>query len=113
MQAQIAAASAILLFASCAVSPARAGDLRLSLQAQQALDRIYRGDPDAGISAARDIERAEPQNPVGFLLEGEAEWWKSFCDACEIKWGQFDAWHRGKKPEDEAYFRLADKAIDL
>jgi hypothetical protein len=113
MQAQIAAASAILLFAWCVVSPARAGGLRLSPQAQQALDRIYSGDPDAGISAARDIERADPQNPVGFLLEGEAQWWKSFCDACEIKWGQFDAWHRGKKPEDDAYFSLADKAIDL
>jgi hypothetical protein len=93
--------------------PARAGGLALSPQAQQALDHIYGGDPDAGIAAARDIERAQPQSPVGFLLEGEAEWWKFYCAACEIKWGQFDAWHRAKEPADEAYFALADKAIAL
>jgi len=93
--------------------PARAGGLKLSPQAQQALDRIYSGDPDAGIALARGIEQAEPQSPVGFLLEGEALWWKTFCGACEIKWGQFDAWHRDKKPEDRTYLALAEKAIDL
>ena len=35
------------------------------------------------------------------------------CEPCEIKWGQFDAWHREKIPADEAYFALADKVIDL
>jgi tetratricopeptide (TPR) repeat protein len=94
-------------------TPARAGGLTLSPQAQQALDDIYRGDPDAGVAAARDIERAQPQSPVGYLLEGEAEWWKFYCASCEIKWGQFDAWHRPREPEDDAYFALADKAIDL
>jgi hypothetical protein len=94
-------------------TPARAGGLTLSPEARQVLDHIYSGDPDAGIAAARDIERAQPLSPVGFLLEGEAEWWKFYCAACEIKWGQFDAWHRAEEPEDEAYFALADKAIDL
>jgi hypothetical protein len=94
-------------------APARAGGLKLSPQAQQALDQIYGGDPDAGVATARGIEQAEPQSPVGFLLEGEALWWKTFCEACEIKWGQFDAWHRDKKPEDRAYLALAEKAIDL
>lgn len=101
------------IFVILCVPPARAGGLKLSPQAQQALDRIYGGDPDAGIAVARDIERADPQSPVGFLLEGEALWWKTFCEACEIRWGQLDAWHREKKPEDAAYFALADKAIDL
>src|ERR1700728_2822902 len=39
-------------------APARAGGLALSPQAQKALDHIYSGDPDAGIAAARGIERA-------------------------------------------------------
>lgn len=103
----------LLLFPPFVVSPVHAGGLTLSPRAQQALDRIYSGDPDAGIASAREIEQAEPQSPVGFLLEGEALWWKTYCEACEIKWGQFDAWHRDKKPEDAAYFALADKAIDL
>ena len=102
----------LLATALCAV-PARAGGLKLSPQVQQGLDQIYGGDPDAGIATARSIEQADPQSPVGYLLEGEALWWKTFCEACEIKWGQFDAWHRDKKPEDRAYLALAEKAIDL
>jgi len=100
-------------WAAMCAAPARAGGLALSPQAQQALDRIYSGDPDAAIRVARGIEQAEPQSPVGFLLEGEALWWKTYCEACEIKWGQFDAWHREKKAEDQAYLALADRAIDL
>jgi len=102
-----------LIAASMCAMPAQAGGLQLSPQTQQALDQIYGGDPDAGIATARGIEQAEPQNPVGFLLEGEALWWKTFCEACEIKWGQFDAWYRDKKPEDRAYLALAEKAIGL
>ncbi len=101
----------LLSFLIC--GPARAGGLTLSPQAQQAIDRIYGGEPDAGIAAAREIERAEPQSPVGFLVEGEALWWRTFCESCEIKWGQFDAWHRGKEPEDGICLALADKAIEL
>jgi hypothetical protein len=103
----------LLLFVALLAPPAHAGGLTLSPQAQQALDRIYGGDADTGIAIARDVELANPQSPVGFLLEGEALWWEAFCEACEIKWGQFDAWHRAKKPEDNAYFALADKAINL
>ena len=36
-----------------------------------------------------------------------------FCDAAEIKWGMMDSQKRGKRPEDESYFQLADRAIDL
>jgi hypothetical protein len=104
----------LLFIALClCATPGRAGGLVLSPQAQQALEKIYSGDPDAGIALARDIERTQPESPVGYLLEGEAEWWKFYCEACEIKWGQFDAWHRDTIPADAAYFALADKAIDL
>ncbi|HXJ18025.1 MAG TPA: hypothetical protein VNM68_12625 [Candidatus Polarisedimenticolia bacterium] len=85
----------------------------LSPDAAHALDAIYGGDPDAAIAITHGIERAQPENPVGYLLEAEAEWWKIYCTACEIKWGMVDVWKRGKKPEDAAYLNLADKAIAL
>jgi len=93
--------------------PARAGNLALSPDAIHTLDQIYSGGPDAAIASARAIEQSQPDSPVGFLLEDEAAWWKTYCAACEIKWGWLDAWRRAKKPEDEAYLALADKAIDL
>jgi hypothetical protein len=101
------------LFTASFAVPARAGGIALSPDAAHALDQIYSGDPDAGITIARDIERDQPESPVGYLLEGEALWWKTYCAACEIKWGQLDAWKRAKQPEDDAYFALADKAIAL
>jgi tetratricopeptide (TPR) repeat protein len=101
-----------LLLALSATS-VRAGGLTLSPEAAHALDQTYSGDPDAAVATARQIESEQPQSPVGYLLESEAQWWKTFCAACEIKWGEVDAWKRERKPEDEAYLALADKVISL
>lgn len=102
-----------LFLAAICAAPARAGNLTLSPDATRALDQIYSGNPDAAIATARTVEQSQPESPVGYLLEAEAMWWKTYCAACEIKWGMLDAWKRGKKPEDDAYLALADKAIDL
>ena len=103
---------ACFLAVLCA-APARAGNLTLSPEAVRSLDQIYSGNPDSGIDTARSIEQSQPDSPVGYLLEAEAMWWKTYCAACEIKWGWLDAWRRGKEPEDDVYLALADKAIDL
>jgi len=104
----------MLLFTALACAQSgRASGLRLSPEAAHALDQIYSGNPDAALATARHIETERPQSPVGYLLESEAQWWKTYCAACDIKWGQVDAWKRERKPEDEAYLALADKAIGL
>ncbi len=92
---------------------ARSSTIDLAPQATQALDAIYSGDPDTGIEVARILERQQPENPLGFLVEAEGQWWKIYCSACEIKWGMIDAWKRPKKPEDAVYLALASKAVDL
>lgn len=74
---------------------------------------MYAGDPDAAIAILRPLEQAQPDNPLPFLLEAEAQWWKIYCANLEVKYGMVDAWKRGKKPEDEAYFQLAEKVIAL
>jgi tetratricopeptide (TPR) repeat protein len=106
-----------LLFASLAAllatATARAGEIKLPPEATQAMDKMYSGDPDAAIAMLRSFEQAQPENPLPFLLEGEARWWKIYCVNLEIKYGMIDAWKRGKKPEDEAFLLLADKVIDL
>jgi tetratricopeptide (TPR) repeat protein len=94
-----------------AASAARAGTISLPLEARQAMDAIYSGDPDAAIPIARNVQRARPEHPLGYLLEGEALWWKRYCATCEIRYGMADAWKRGKLPEDEAYLAVADKEI--
>ncbi|MGA3295051.1 MAG: hypothetical protein ABSE45_13840 [Candidatus Acidiferrales bacterium] len=103
----------ICFLATLLAPAARAGGITLSPEAAHALDQIYAGNPDAAIVTASNVELEQPQSPVGYLLEAEANWWKTYCAACEIKWGQIDAWNREKQPQDDAYLALADKAIAL
>jgi tetratricopeptide (TPR) repeat protein len=106
-----------LCFASFAAplvaAPARAGEIKLPPEAIQAMDKMYSGDPDGAIAMLRNLEQSQPENPLPFLLEGEARWWKIYCSNLEIKYGMIDAWKRGKKPEDDAFLLLADKVVDL
>jgi tetratricopeptide (TPR) repeat protein len=92
-------------------APARAGGLAISPEAKQTLDILYNGDSGAAIAAARKIQSAQPDHPLGYLLEAEARWWQRFCAALEIKYGMIEAWKRSKEPEDELYLQLTDKAI--
>jgi tetratricopeptide (TPR) repeat protein len=93
--------------------PARAGSLTVPPEARQGLDVLYRGDPDAAIQMFRGIEAAQPDHPLGYLLELEARWWKMYCQACDVKWGLIDVWKKSKRPEDQQFFALAEKATNL
>jgi hypothetical protein len=108
----IVLATAIVAFLS--VPLARAGNIVLSPEAAQALDRIYVGDPDAAITGAHFIEEGQPDSPLGYLIEAEARWWKLYCAACDIKYGMVDAWERKQHlPDDEVYLTLAQKVGEL
>ena len=97
-----------------AASSTRAGDnLKLPPEAKQAMGKMYAGDLDGAIGILRGLEQSESQNPLGFLLEAEAQWWKIYCAESQVKYGVIDAWKRGTKSEDQTYFDLADKAIQL
>jgi tetratricopeptide (TPR) repeat protein len=94
--------------------PAHASEkIALAPEAAQAMEAMYGGDPDAAIEILHGLERAQPGNPQGFLLEAEARWWKAYCAALGVKWGMVDAPKRGKKAEDEDYFALTDEAVQL
>ncbi len=101
------------IFQVAVCTPAPAGSLAVPPEARQGLDTLYGGDPDAAIQIFRNLEKAQPEQPLSYLLEVEARWWKSYCEACEVRYGMIDAWHRGKQPKDREYLALADKAIRL
>jgi len=103
----------VLLLLAAGSPAARAGGITILPEVRQGMDLIYGGDPDAAIPIARRLQQTQPDHPAGFLLEGEALWWKRFCAACEIKYGMFEAWKRSKEPEDDAYIALADNEISI
>ena len=106
-------AIAVSFVVSALAIPVRAGSLTLPPEATQAMALMYDGDPDGAIVIAQKLQLSQPDHPLGFILEAEADWWKTFCASSEIKYGMVDAWRRAKKPEDEAYLALADKVIEL
>lgn len=88
--------------------------------ASDALNKIYSGDPDAAIPLAQELQRQRTDDPLGYLIEGEARWSILYCAACEIKWGMVDAWKRDRntiaadsESANATYMAVADKAIDL
>jgi tetratricopeptide (TPR) repeat protein len=103
----------LLFLVTLPATCARAGQITLQPDAQRALDTIYSGNPDEAVALARAIQQSAPQHPIGYLIEGEALWWKRYCAACEIKYGIIEAWKHEKLPDDESYFALTDKIVRL
>jgi hypothetical protein len=105
----IVLAGAALLFAV----PAHASKLNLPAEATEGLRLVYNGDPDAALPLFHKLQQDQPDQPLGFLLEAEARWWKIYCASLEIKWNLIDAWHRPRSPGDDEYLALAEKATQL
>jgi tetratricopeptide (TPR) repeat protein len=77
------------------------------------LDKIYSFDLDEAVQAAKRMQQQRPNHPLGYLLEGEALWWRTWCTSAEFKYGMSDARRRPKLQADQHYFELAAKALSL
>ncbi len=56
----------------------RAGEKDAREHAGAGLDLLMNGDPDGAIEFFRQIQIRDPQSPLGYLLEGDAVWWKIY-----------------------------------
>jgi tetratricopeptide (TPR) repeat protein len=96
-----------------AAAPTRGAKLVVSPATYAAIDKIYSGDPDAAMEDARRLETEQPEHPLGYVLEAEAQWWKIWCTSAEFKYGMTFARHRAKLAADQRYLDLAMKASSL
>ena len=46
--------------------------------ARRGADLVMDGDLEGAISIAREIQRLDPQSPLGYILEADATWWKIY-----------------------------------
>jgi len=81
--------------------PTNASSLPLPPDTPALLDKIYSFDLDGAVEGARRLEEAQPDHPLGYLLEAEALWWKIWCLSAEFKYGMTDARHRAKLDADQ------------
>lgn len=106
--------SLVLLAATLiAVAPLRCAKLELPTLAYPVIDEIYSGDLAAAIDGAHRLEQEQPGHPLGYLLEGEALWWKIWCTSAEFRYGMTYPRHRAKLSADQHYLDLAAKATSL
>ena len=101
----------------CAVAllcaPARAGRLDANPDALAALEKIYSGDLEGAREDAARLEQERPEDPLGYLLEADAMWWKIWCMSAEFKYGMTFPRHRAKLAADRRYLDLAAKVSAL
>ncbi len=91
----------------------RADNRELPADALAGQEQLYSGRTDRAVAFFRRLQSREPENPLGYLLEANALWWKTYCTSCEFRWGTIDAWQRPPLPEDRIYFALVDRAVGL
>jgi tetratricopeptide (TPR) repeat protein len=68
---------------------------------------------DGAVQAAQGMKEQRPDHPLGYLLEGEALWWKIWCESAEFKYGMTDARRRPRLEADQRYLQLAAKVSAL
>ena len=102
-----------LFLLTISLSPARATQLTLPRETPAILEKIYSFDLEGAQEAAKQLQKEHPENPLGYLLESDALWWRFWCTAAEFKYGMSDARRRSKLPADQHYFELASTASSL
>ena len=85
--------------AACLLPLAPADHLASSRKSGRRWTRFTAAIPMPPFRIARHLQQTQPDHPLGYLLEGEALWWKRYCAACEIKYGMVEAWKRSKEPK--------------
>ncbi|MEJ2007100.1 MAG: hypothetical protein P8Z30_02920 [Acidobacteriota bacterium] len=80
--------------------------------AQQGLDLLMNGEPDAAFKVFAEIKADDPQSPLGYLLEANALWWKIyFATGNLVDPDVFLVASNSTTPYDTQFNNLIDTAI--
>jgi tetratricopeptide (TPR) repeat protein len=87
--------------------------IQLPPEAKQAIAEIYEGDPAAALQVASRMEKQQPDDALGYIIEAEARWWTLYCTHSEIRYGMVDLWTLPKGSAEKAYMTAAEHATRL
>lgn len=104
-----------LAIAAFASGEARASQLDIPPEANEAIHLMYSGKTEQAVALARKVEAGRPEHPLGYLIEADILWWKIYCKWSERKNNSIDAWPhpRPADSDDNAELAIADKVIRL
>jgi tetratricopeptide (TPR) repeat protein len=95
------------------VTPRNAERLQLPEDSEAIVEHIYSWQLDRAIPEAKQMQQQFPEHPLGYLLEGEAQWWRIWCMAAEYRYGMSLPRHREKRESDQAHLEVVNKAAAL
>jgi len=76
------------------------------------MDKLMDGDFDAATEIFRQIQESDPESPLGYLLEADADWWKIYLtEGNLIDPDVFEALSEATTPYDPDFERLDELAI--
>ena len=91
--------------------PAPSGGQRIE-SAVHGMQLLMDGDTDEAIQIFRQIEHGDPESPLGYVLEADANWWKIYLtEANLIDPEVFEALSEAVTPYDADFQRLNNVAI--
>jgi hypothetical protein len=80
--------------------------------AVRGMDKLMDGDLAAATEIFRQIQKADPESPLGYLLEADANWWKIYLtEGNLIDPDVFEAFSEAATPYDADFGRLDELAI--
>jgi tetratricopeptide (TPR) repeat protein len=107
------AGGCMLVVLAALPGPARPSSVNLLPETQEILQKIYSFDLDGAVEGAKRMQKDNPDQPLGHLLESEALWWKIWCTSAEFKYGMTDVRHRAKLEADKRYLELSTRVLSL
>jgi tetratricopeptide (TPR) repeat protein len=80
--------------------------------AVRGMNKLMDGDFDHAMEIFRQIQKSDPESPLGYLLEADANWWKIYLtEANLIDPDVFEALSEAATPYDGDFRRLDELAI--
>ena len=87
-------------------------DAELRETARRGIAVLMNGDPDGAIEVFQQIQKADPQSPLGYLFEADATWWKIYLTTGDlVDPDVFDVARSSTSPYDAHFEDAVNAAI--
>jgi tetratricopeptide (TPR) repeat protein len=96
----------------CSWAAAKANDVGNLEIAVRGMNKLMDGDFDSATELFRQIQKSDPESPLGYVFEADANWWKIYLSEADlIDPDVFEALSEAVTPYDVDFRRLDELAI--
>jgi len=87
-------------------------DVELLNTARRGMQRLMNGDVDGAMVSFQEVERRDPDSPLGYLFQADAYWWKIYLTTGNlVDPDVFDVVSKDTSPYDSLLQNLVQQAI--